>query len=328
MTWERTPLIVIHSRRRQPAVTLCFDRGLPPAARNKFPMFSRVLGIPVLLGAAVAVPYIASKGPDAAKNYFSRLTLNSEAAVEAPPLELPKIPRAEVFDPAPRGPGYEIYPVTTPLEGNPGMALEDVFRFEVTKEWVYERWARKSTALAELGLYGVRVPLVTGTEVHDLAGSLTYFFDASGRVQRISFKGQTGDTTRVVNVATQRFGLQRQSTAIVGHQLFQHKRADDVISELVTEPASVLWSSSPHDSFAVEMELQRPEATTPLPSRLPPLPEVKAPPEATVKAEGNKDRPAAEGEKKSFGESMKAFFPRSRVPSGQVENLEKNERYW
>jgi hypothetical protein len=100
-------------------------------------------------------------------------------------------------------------------------------------------------------------------------------------------------------------------------------------SELATQPASVLWSSSPHDSFAVDFNLQRPDATTPLPSRLPPLPEVKAPPETATKSEGGEEKPAAEGgEKKSFGDSLKAFFPRSRVPSEQVENLEKNDRYW
>lgn len=291
-------------------------------------MFTRVLGIPVLLGAAVAIPYVAKNGPDAAKNYFSQLSSGAAPAAEAPQPEVPKIPPAEVYDPAPRGPGYEIYPVSTPLEGNPSMALEEVFRFDVTKEWVYERWARKSTALAELGLYGVRVPLVTGTEIHDLAGSLTYFFDASGQVQRISFKGQTGDTTRVVALAMQRYGLQPQSTAIVGQQLFQIQRGNDVISELATQPASVLWSSSPHDSFAVDFNLQRPEATTPLPSRLPPLPEPKAPPQTVSKTDSEGEKPAAEEEKKSFSDSLKAFFPRSRVPDGQVENLEKNERYW
>jgi hypothetical protein len=293
-------------------------------------MFSRTLGIPVLLGASVAIPYVVSNGPDAAKSYFHQVTPGSASTLEAPPtVDLPKIPLAEVYDPAPRGPGYEIYPVSTPLEGNRSVALEEVFRFDVTKEWVYERWARKSTALAELGMYGIRVPLVTGTQIHDLAGSLTYFFDAGGQVQRISFKGQTGDTTRVVALAMQRYGLQPQAAAIVGQQLFQIKRGEDVFSELATQPASVLWSSSPHDSFAVDLNLQRPDATTPLPSRLPPLPEVKAPPETTAKAGAGEDKAAAEeGEKKSFSDSLKSFFPRSRVPSGQVDNLEKNDRYW
>ena len=274
-----------------------------------------------MIGAAVAIPYLSSNGPEAVQKFFTR---SAPASEETPQPPVPKIPPNEVYDPAPRGPGYEIYPVSTPLEGSPSVALEEVFRFDVTKEWVYERWARKSTALAELGLYGVRVPLVTGTEIHDLAGSLTYFFDASGRVQRISFKGQTGDTTRIVNLAMQRHGLQPQTSAIVGEQLFQLRRGVDVISELATQPSSVLWSSSPHDSFTVILELQRPESTTPLPSRLPPLPEVKAPPQTAAKDGPSK----AEESKQTFQDTLKPFFPRSRVPSGQVENLEKNDRYW
>lgn len=282
-------------------------------------MFSRILGIPVLLGAAVAVPYLATNGPEGLKQWWNSV---GAASSESGP-DWPELPARDRLDPAPRGPGHEIYPVSTPLEGNPSVSLDEVFRFDVSKEWVYERWARKSTALAELGLYGVRIPLVTGTQIYDLAGSLTYFFDQSGKVQRISFKGNTGDTTKVVALA-QQYGLQPQATAIVGEQLFQIKRGNDVFSELHTRPSSVLWSSSPHDSFAVELDLQRPEATTPLPSKAPPLPEVKNPP-ATAKSEGEQN---AEGEKKGFRESMKAFFPRSRVPSEQVESLEKRDRMW
>lgn len=283
-------------------------------------MFSRILGIPVLLGAAVAVPYLSTNGPEGLKQWWSSVgTVSAESTPN-----LPELTTRDRLDPAPRGPGHEIYPISTPLEGNPSVSLEEVFRFDVTKEWVYERWARKSTALAELGLYGVRVPLVTGTQIHDLAGSLTYFFDQSSKVQRISFKGHTGDTTKVITLA-QANGLQPQATAIVGEQLFQTRRGSDVFSELLTRPSSVLWSSSPHDSFAVELDLQRSEATTPLPSKLPPLPEVKVP--STTAKSG--DEPNADGEKKnSFQDSMKAFFPRSRVPSEQVESLEKRDRIW
>lgn len=287
-------------------------------------MFSRLLGAPLLLGAAIAIPYLSSNGPEAARNFFHQ----SSPAEPEPPVQVAELPTTARFDPAPRGPGHEIYPVTTPLEGSPNLTLDEVFRFDITKEWVYGRWARKSTALAELGLFGVRVPLVTGTEIHDLAGSLTYFFDGTGRLERISFKGHTGDTTRIVNLVNQHHGLQVQPTAIAGHQLLQLKRGTDVISELVTQPASVLWSSSPHDSFAVDLQLQRPDATTPLPSRLPPLPEVQPPPPSTADAASADGAATSDSGESGFRESIKAFFPRSRVPGGQVDNLERRDRYW
>lgn len=292
-------------------------------------MFNRILGIPILLGAAMAVPYLSTNGPEDFKAWWAKRGQESSSESEDSASSRPDVKNDSrpLFE-NPRGPGYEIYPDSTPLEGERSVALDEVFRFDATKEWVYQRWARKSTALAELGLYGVRVPLVTGTEIHDLAGSLTYFFDQFGKVQRISFQGHTGDTTKAIALA-QQHGLQPQTTAIVGEQLLQAKRGNDVISELRTRPSSVLWSSSPHDSFAVELELQRPESATPLPSRLPPLPEVKLPPSELASGE----RASASGEtndpaNKGLRESMKAFFPRSRVPAGQVESLEKRDRLW
>ena len=44
-----------------------------------------------------------------------------------------------------------------PVEGTPTFNLADVLRLDISKEWVYQRWPRKSTALSELDLYGVRV---------------------------------------------------------------------------------------------------------------------------------------------------------------------------
>jgi len=70
-------------------------------------------------------------------------------------------------------PGALLFPSAVPLEGFPTIRMEEVFRFDVTKEWVYGRWPRKSTALAHADLFGVRVPLVTGTNIDDVAGALT-----------------------------------------------------------------------------------------------------------------------------------------------------------
>ncbi len=289
-------------------------------------MFSRVLGIPVLLAAAVGVPYVANKAPS-----LDGLWNATPATGTAP-----RSPKSALSGLAARRPG-----ATAHLGGrSTSVALHEVLRFDVSKEWVYQRWARKSTALSELGLYGVRVALVTGTELQDVAGSLTYFFGKGGRVQRISFRGRTGDTTQLVQLAAQRYGLQRQPSAIVGEQLFQVRRGKQVFSELRTRPASVLWEDSPHDSFMVNLELQHSEATSPLPSQLLPLP--VAQPQQQPKAAKSTDQEkkseladAAEDAsedktaKKGSGlEMWKAFFPRSRVPSEQVESLDKRGRFW
>jgi hypothetical protein len=290
------------------------------------------------LAATVAVPYGASNA-----GWLQQLRGTSApaaAATSQAPFNLPNQPfrtpptTNSALVASPPGPNATLFPTKTPLEGDPNYSLADVLRMDVSKEWVYQRWPRKSTALSDLDQFGVRVPLVTGTQLYDLAGSLTYFFGPNGRVQRISFRGHTGDTTQIVAIVTQRFGLQRQPTMVVGEQLFQIKSGDDVVSELRTRPAPVLWASSPHDSFAVELELQDPAAARPLkrpapaalPALTPPQPLAAAPtsnlpavaPGAPATAAAT---PAAENTPPLT--TWEKLFPRSRVSKAQLENLER-----
>jgi len=167
-------------------------------------------------------------------------------------------------------PGSTIYSSPVPLEGARFRSLAEVFRFDVTKEWVYRNWARKSTGLADPELFGIRVPLVTGTGMSDLAGSLTYYFNSQGQVQHISFIGRTADTTKFVHFITSTYKLQRVE-APAGEQLYQKQRSGLVQSELRTQPDAVLWSTSPHGSFQVELALERPGSSRTLPPRMPPL---------------------------------------------------------
>ena len=293
-------------------------------------MFSRLLGVPLMLAAAVGVPYIATHGPNIDGLFpAGGVAQTADTSATAPQTheEVATLPRL--------GPESAIYSSTTPLEGIPSLSLQDVFNLNVTREWVYQRWARKSTALSEFGLFGVRVPLVTGTQMHDMAGSLTYYFDHAGRVNRISFHGSSADTSQLVALVTQQFGLQQQPTLVAGEQLFQIQREQHVFSELRTRPAPVLWSNAPHKSFAVDLELQHPQSTTPLPSRLAPLPVVKNPPKPQP-AEGSAEKMTAKKEGKgeearkkgSDEKAWKAFFPRSRVPSKQVDGLDRRSRMW
>jgi hypothetical protein len=323
-------------------------------------MLSRAASAPLLLAASVGVPYVASN----VSAWNSQLGTPAPTVAAADPAAAPGAPGAGAAaaagvaapSPAPatvaapavkplvpqQGPGSTLFPNQTPLEGVPTYSIADVLRMDVSKDWVYGRWPRKSTALAELDLYGIRVPLVTGTKLHDLAGSLTYYFGADGRVKRISFRGRTGDTTQLAAIVHQRFGLQAMPTTIAGEQLLQYRDGDKVLSELRTRPAAVLWSSSPHESFAVELEIQDPATARPMVAPAPNS--VAAPPPsqpAAVAAEAAKPQaggvaqtapqaaakappPAAE-QPKPLG--WKAFFPRSRLPKEQVQNLDIGNLY-
>jgi hypothetical protein len=216
-------------------------------------MSPRPIILASVIGASVGVPYVLShmpkegesvRWPFAAKSAHQ----NGISAGFKTPEEL-RLP----ID----APGSQIFASPAPLEGSPALAVEHVLRFDVTKDWVYRNWARKSTGMSFADLFGVRVPLVTGTSVTDIAGSLTYYFDANGQVQHITLTGRMGDTSRLIAFLSQNYQFHR-STAPAGEQLFQVTGNGGVISELRTRPDSVLWATSPHGSFTVELELARP----------------------------------------------------------------------
>lgn len=147
-----------------------------------------------------------------------------------------------------------------PLEGLPVRDLAEIFRFDVGSGWVMGRWARVFTQPPESGLRGYRVPLVTGTAEHDLAGSLTYYFDKEQRVQRITFVGTCGDTRPLVELVTKKFKLERQLADDPGLHIYQLKRDGRAACELRIEPHAVVLASQPHTRFDVKVWLERPEA--------------------------------------------------------------------
>lgn len=310
--------------------------------------------MPTLLAASVAVPYVATNAPEWAEQ------IRKPAATAPATPTPPAAPKATAAAPvgansaapaaAPASPfahaATPLLPASTPRTSAMTYALPEILRFDVTKEWVYQRWDRKSTALADLDLFGVRVPLVSGTQVYDIAGSLTYFFGADGRVKRISFRGWTGDTTQLAMLLHQRFGLQAVPTVIAGQQLLQVRQGDDVISELRTQVAPILNSASPHGSFTVEFELQDPATAKPLKPQVasvstpPPAPpgtstapaDPKAAQAAKPAAEEAKPTETAKAEKKAEPEAEKksmweSFRPRSRATEGQLNQLNRNGIY-
>ena len=91
-------------------------------------------------------------------------------------------------------------------------SLAEVLRFDVTVEWILRRWPRVTTGLPYLQLQGYRVPLVTGTGMSDVAGSLTYYFNAQQQVQRITLRGTTGDPSVLASILTSRYRFARRLT--------------------------------------------------------------------------------------------------------------------
>lgn len=298
-------------------------------------MVGRPLMLASLLGASIGVPYVVSKTstPSAASSSaavappatITTVAQTTPVPAATPPMLLSQA--ASFFSSSPQpAPVQPTYPTTatpgplTPLADRPVVEpiryhrFQEVLRFDLTKEWVYQNWDRKSTGLSDPQLFGIRVPLVTGTQRTDLAGSLTYQFDAQGQLQHISLRGRTADTTALVQFLTQTYQFQRMQ-APAGEQLYQVRSGNSVYSELRTMPESVLLETSPLGSFGVVLELGRPGSNRPLQPQVPKLeiPEVAStikPPEEAAKA--------AAADAKDDPNLMGSLRPATQVEHNQV----------
>lgn len=268
---------------------------------------SRLLIIATLLGASIGVPYVMSQ---------SNGSRGANGAPSSPWPTGDKVPPVSAST-------QQTITSVSPSHGSiaplpPGTScptMEQVFRFDITKNWVYQRWARKSTSPTEFNLFAVRVALVTGTQPGSVAGSLTYFFNAADQVEHISFRGRTGNAAPFVQFMTKTYEF-RAVQAPVGEQLYQVARGGGVQSELRIRPEGILVSTAPQSSLSIELELARPGSTRLLPPRGPAL---QIPPDATPTpsaASGSAAKgtgaPAAAGEKPS---TMGSYFDKVRYAS-------------
>jgi hypothetical protein len=150
-------------------------------------------------------------------------------------------------------------PASNPiLDAMPMPSLAEVFRFDVTVEWVMRRWPRVSTGLPHLQLQGYRVPLVTGGGLADVAGSLTYYFSAQQQVQRIAFRGTTGDPGVLVSLLTTRYQFARRLTndpSVVFYEAVDSSNRP--VGTLKIRSASVIQANQPYSRFEVELAMDR-----------------------------------------------------------------------
>ncbi|TWT73254.1 DUF6690 family protein [Allorhodopirellula solitaria] len=142
------------------------------------------------------------------------------------------------------------------LVGNNVTDIRQALRFDLTPSMILGRFSRVSTVLADLQLEGLRVPVVTGTRADDLAGTLTYYFDHSGAIQRINLHGFTGETDRIVATLTNHYGLQTEQTLDAG---VYTKRWNGIPVHLLRiTHAPVVFSDAVHQKYTVFLELNQP----------------------------------------------------------------------
>jgi len=143
------------------------------------------------------------------------------------------------------------------LVGGPIYDLREVLRFDISPDWVMSRFSRVTTILADTQLEGLRVPLVTGIGPADLAGSITYYFDASGKLQRVMLHAFTGDASRVVATMTQHYGLQAEPSLDAG--VYTRRWNATPVHFLRLTRAPVVYSDALHHKLTVYLELNQPD---------------------------------------------------------------------
>lgn len=154
-------------------------------------------------------------------------------------------------------------PETNVLNAEPGsfpappiVSLPEALRFDITPSWVTSRFPRVSTIAGDSQLDAMRVPLVTGTSPGDMAGTLTYYFDAYQRLQRISLQSVTGDPNRFVAELQRAYKLEQQPS--LGGALYLMSWNGKATSVLRISPAAIIRSDSPYSRFEVFLELNQP----------------------------------------------------------------------
>jgi hypothetical protein len=187
----------------------------------------------------------------------------------APLLSLQGGPAAPASVPAPAPPGGPAAnpPASADPSATPTFAwtedraspvdLADAIRFDVTPSWVMARWPWVSAGLSQLQLQGYRVPLVTGTATDDLAGSLTYYFNARQQCARITFQGTTGDAGKLLRLLIGRYRFGRRLTNDPG--LFRYEvpvTTGEVQSYL---DLRLILPKDPYRRFAASLVIERPE---------------------------------------------------------------------
>ena len=241
--------------------------GPPPAASLQLPQFSNnnfanspppqtVMAQPVAVAAGTQLPVSTGLTPGMMVSgpAVSGSTMINPAMVGM----TPDFGAAETFVFPGNASGPDLN--ATPTDFIPVTNLAEIIRFDVYPNWVKSRWKRVSTNPGDAGLHGLRVALVTGTNTWDLHGSLTYYFDVNQRAQRITFRGWTGDSSRLVNLLTSQFGLKAQPTHWAGAYAAQNSRRVPTAGLLMQHPA-VITRENPVQQVALVMELNHPEGS-------------------------------------------------------------------
>jgi hypothetical protein len=222
--------------------------------------FQKPLGATLLLGTALGTPYVLFETESGTQ---LRQAVSTGVPSETPSTESTWVELDSNSNPKSNLVSPEIGPYrpVPPGENWAGVAqlpidLRQVIRFDVTPDFVFQNFPRVSTVLSDLNFDGLRVPLISGTQPFDVAGSLTYYFDINKSVRRIQFQGVTGDPGPLTQLMIQHYRLNPEKS--LGGQLLTMRWNNRVTSFIHIAPAPVVSAQQPNARFAFFMEINKP----------------------------------------------------------------------
>lgn len=241
--------------------------GLSSLSEVLHAMFQRPLLFLAVLAAAGLIPYILldKELSATARSQWNSLTGSAGSSSQQETLNAVDQFAASLLEG-----GSAAIPPQLVVQQNAPIPLEHALRFEVSLPWVTAVFPRVTTVLGDTQLQGLRVPLVSGTQEHDIAGSLTYYFDREQVLRRITFQGYTGDERRVVMFLCSTYGMVAQPTLDRG--LYRAAGPNGEVSTLLIRHVPVVSQNAPKQRMELVIDLVR----GPLPKGYK-LPELRAP---------------------------------------------------
>jgi hypothetical protein len=151
-------------------------------------------------------------------------------------------------------------PTNSVIDNAPVVSLEEAFRFDLAPADILQRWPRVSTELPSLHLHGYRVPLVTGTDTTAVAGSLTYYFNSSQQIQRITFRGTTGDPRAIISLLTNRYHYARRPNNDPSRLVYEStNRSNQLAGQVLIRSAAIVRQNDPYKRYDIDLSMDRPE---------------------------------------------------------------------
>ena len=212
-----------------------------------------------------SLPVVVAVAPVAAfsgKDWWAKLNGSLRGLAPASASRGPLLSAGAPVDPG-TGPDQAADPLAMALprpENAAAKSLDEIFRFDVNSGWVISQWPRVSAGLAEMRLQGYRVALVSGTSPDDLAGALTYYFNARQQAQRITFQGTTGDPGKLVQFLSTRYGFARRVSGdprLVRYEVMGPK--NEPVSYLDVRPSEVIKAEDAYRRYQLTLKMEREE---------------------------------------------------------------------